>query len=121
MLLVPFVCFAVMALAPRARTSDPRRLLWLIPAAALAAIVPFSNAGSLEFLGLISLAAFVVLPADPRPAIACGLAWSALALTDGTVALSFVSGEWIPTAAGALLMITVAAARLLGMKRTPQI
>jgi CTP:molybdopterin cytidylyltransferase MocA len=121
--LVPIVCFAVMALAPRVRPRDPRRLLWLAPAAALAAIVPSSYSGGLAFLAVISLAALVRLPTDPRLALACGLAWATLGLTDITVALSLehaASSFWIATTAGATVMLTIAATRLRLMQRAPQ-
>ena len=121
--LVPIVCFAVMALAPRVRRRDPRRLLWLAPAAALAAIVPNSYSGGLAFLAVISLAALVRLPTDPRLALACGLAWATLGLTDITVALTFAnaaSSLWIATTAGATVMLAITATRLHLMRRTPQ-
>jgi hypothetical protein len=75
--------------APRVRRRNPRRLLWLAPAVALAAILPYSNAGGLEFLAVISFAGLVRLPTDPRLAIACGLVWTAVGMSDGTSALAF--------------------------------
>lgn len=120
LLLVPLGCFTVMAFAPRARTRDARRLIWLLPAAALAAVMPYSSSGSVEFLAVISAAAIIALPADPRFAIACGLAWTALALPDGTLALTFPRGQWIPAVAGALLMFTIATTRLRIMRSAPQ-
>jgi hypothetical protein len=86
-------------------------------------ILPNSNAGGLAFLAVISLAALVRLPTDPRLAIACGLAWASLGLTDLTVALAFAndaSRVWIVTTAGATLMLAIAATRLHSMQRRPQ-
>ncbi len=120
--LVPIVCFAVMGLAPRVRPPDPRRLLWLVPAAALAAIVPNTFSGSIAFLAVISLVALVRLPTDPRLALACGLAWATLGLTDITLALSLEhppSSFWIATTTGAAIMLTTAVTRLRLMKSAP--
>jgi hypothetical protein len=119
--LVPIICFAVMALAPRVSRPNPRRLLWLAPAAAVAAILPSSQAGGLAFLAVISLAALVRLPADPRLAFACGLAWAALGLTDLTAALTFAGSRvWIATAVGATVMLATAATRLHSIQPKPQ-
>jgi hypothetical protein len=120
--LVPIVCFAVMALVPRMRPRDPRRLLWLAPAAALAAVMPDSSSGGIAFLAVVSLAALVRLPTDPRLALACGLAWATLGLTDITVALSLrhvAASLWIATTAGATVMLTIAATRLRLMQHAP--
>jgi hypothetical protein len=120
---VPIICFAVMALAPRMSRPNPRRLLWLAPAAAVAAILPSSQAGGLAFLAVISLAALIRLPADPRLAFACGLAWAAVGLSDVTVALAFANDDsrvWIPTALGATVMLATAATRLHSIQPKPQ-
>lgn len=119
--LVPIACFVVMALAPRVRPHDPRRLLWLAPAGALAAVMPNSYAGGLAFLAVVSLAALVRLPTDPRFALACGLAWATIGLTNITVALTFDNGAasvWITTTAGATAMLTIAATRLHRMQQS---
>jgi hypothetical protein len=122
--LVPIICFAVMALVPRVSRPDPRRLLWLAPVAAVAAILPSSQAGGLAFLAVISLAALVRLPADPRLAFACGLAWTALGLSDAAATLAFAndgSRVWIATAVGATVMLATAATRLHSIQPKPQI
>lgn len=121
--LVPMACFAVMALAPRMRPPNPRRLLWLAPAAALAAIMPNSYSGGLAFLAVISLAALVRLPTDPRLALACGLAWATLALTQVTLAASLqhaAASVWIATTAGTAVMLITAATRLHRMHHAPR-
>lgn len=72
---VPIACLLVMVLAPRKRPRDPRRLLWLLPVGALAALEPHVHVGLLEVLALISLGGLVRLFHDPRLAIASGLTW----------------------------------------------
>jgi hypothetical protein len=120
--IVPAICFAVMALAPRKRPPDPLRLLWLAPAAALVAIM-HSSGGGLAFLAVISLAALLRLPTDPRFALACGLAWAALGMGDIAVALSLEhapSSVWTASTAGATVMLAIALTRLRLMRRVAQ-
>lgn len=121
-LIIPFACSAVMAFAPRHRSLDPRRLLWLVPAVALAAILPRAAAPGTVLLAAVSLISVLRLPADPRPAIACGIVWTGLGLTDVTIALTFraQSAAWILTAVTALAMLTIAATRLRSIERTTQ-
>ena len=78
--LVPLICFTVMAYAPRTRPRDARRLLWLLPIAMLA-VVPYFPLGSVGFLAILSAYGLVRLAADPRLAIACGLVSATWALS----------------------------------------
>jgi hypothetical protein len=118
-LLIPFACSAVMAFAPRRRSLDPRRLLWIVPAVVLAAIVPRVAAPGIVLLAAVSLISLLRLPADPRPAIACGIVLTGLGLTDLTIALTFraESAAWLFTVVAALVMLAVAAARLHSIER----
>ncbi len=117
--LVPIACLLVMALAPRKRPRDPRRLLWLLPVGAAAALQPQVHVGLPEFLALMSLGGLLRLFHDPRPAIACSLAWIILlvasAARPGHVGLGLL-GTLAVMAAG--LMFTVAAERLWIMRRS---
>jgi hypothetical protein len=78
-LFVPIVCYGVMALAPRARTRDPRRLLWLLAAAALVVGGPTLLPAALGVpkITLLLVGVYVVgvvrLPVDPRLAIASAI------------------------------------------------
>jgi hypothetical protein len=76
--LVPVTCFAVLVAAPRRGAPDVRRLAWLLVPVALAAVLgppPWEQNGVLvAFVALAALAtvaaAIVLLPTDPRLAIA---------------------------------------------------
>lgn len=85
---VPAVCFAVMVLAPRRRSADPRGLAWLIVPVWLVLALgppPFEQnpllvAGvALGAIAVVALAV-VLLPTDPRLAIAGALPLSNLAI-----------------------------------------
>ncbi len=75
---VPVACFAVLIAAPRRRRPDARRLAWLALPVALAAVLgppPWEQNGLLvAFVWLSALtvvvAAIVLLPTDPRLALA---------------------------------------------------
>lgn len=121
-LLMPLLCSAVMAFSPRIRSRDARRLLWLLPAVGAAAILPYTANPGTVLLAAISLIALVRLPADPRPAIACAIVWTALGLGDLTIGLTFQteSTPWIATLTAALVILSVAAARLRSMQHKAQ-
>lgn len=92
--LLPIACFALLALAPRRRALDPRRLAWLIVPVVLVATLGPGPAGdrplllavvALATLGSVAVAV-VSLPLDPRLAIAGAVPLSSVAagvLADG--------------------------------------
>jgi hypothetical protein len=75
----PLVCFTIMVLKPRTRAHDPRRLIWLTPAAVLlfapATPVVLASVALVLYL-LFPLAGIVLLPIDPRLAIASAVFWA---------------------------------------------
>jgi hypothetical protein len=81
-LLVPIACLLVMALAPRKRPRDARRLLWLLPVSVLAALAPVAHVGLPEVLALVSIVALLRLFHDPRLAVACSLVWIILLIAN---------------------------------------
>jgi hypothetical protein len=100
------------------RPRDARRLLWLVPIAVLAVLLPpVGRWESVGFLAILSLGGLVRLAYDPRLAIACGLVWATLALGARYDALSFeYSIRWtVIVAAPPILMIGTA--RLGFMRR----
>ena len=99
-LLVPIACLLVMVRAPRERPRGPRRLLWLLPVAALVALQAHADVGLTEVLAVISAGGVLRLLHDPRLAIACSLVWIAL--------LSIHAGQ--PASAGPGLRVLLAAA-----------
>jgi hypothetical protein len=77
--IVPVVCFIVLILAPRRRGLDPRRLCWLATTALLVLaaghghpIPPITALVGIAAV-VLTLAAVLTIPADPRWAIACAL------------------------------------------------
>ena len=80
-LLVPIACLVVMASAPRKRPRGPRRLLWLLPVFALAALQPQDHVSLAGVLALVSLGGLLRLLYDPRLAIACSLVWIILLIS----------------------------------------
>ena len=84
--LLPILCFGVMVLAPRRRTTDLRRLGWLIvPATLVLTLAPPNDERSPLLLAYVVLAAILVtafalamLPTDPRLAIAGAVSLSTL-------------------------------------------
>jgi hypothetical protein len=81
-LLVPIACLVVMASAPRKRPRDPRRLLWLLPVFALAALQPQDHVSLAGVLALVTLGGLLRLLYDPRLAIACSLVWIILLMSN---------------------------------------
>lgn len=87
--LVAVACFATMALAPRRRARDPRRLAWLLVPAGLVGTLgpprgeqdPLLMAGVLVASAAVAVYGLALLSTDPRVAIA-----GAIALTDLGVA-----------------------------------
>ena len=86
--LVPLASFIAMVAAPRHRKRDPRQLAWLIPAIAIS-FIHGPGFGLLQFgfcpltlpiLVAVSLAGIVILPADPRMAVAASLVWASAGL-----------------------------------------
>lgn len=121
-LFVPLLCCLVMAFAPRKRSSDPRRLVLLVPAIALVALLPEAVDRGTALLVLVSLVGVLRLPVDPRLAIACGIVWTGVGLSDVTVALSRAdaSNGLILTATASLLMFAIATTRLHYMQHKHQ-
>jgi hypothetical protein len=117
-LLVPIGCLLVMVRAPRKRPRDPRRLLWLLPVSALAALHAHADVGLPEALAVMSAGGLLRLLHDPRLAIACSLVWIIL--------LSIHAGRPAPAGLGLLdlahvaagLMLTIAAGRLWIMRHS---
>ena len=85
---LPALCFAVMALAPRRRALDLSRLAWLLVPVALVAICgPSKDEQNPLLLATVALCAFLamlfalaMLPTDPRMAIAGAVGLSDLAV-----------------------------------------
>jgi hypothetical protein len=117
--LVPIGCVLVMVRAPRERPRDPRRLLWLVPVAVLAALHAHAVAGLPEVLALMSIGGLLLLLQDPRPAIACGLVW--IVLLANHVVGSVPAGVNLvgAPAVAAGLMLIIAAGRLWIMRDSP--
>jgi hypothetical protein len=72
-------CFAVMVAKPRVRAKDPREALWLLAALALLSVQPIVGA-VLLYLG-VPVIGIVLLPINPRLAIASAAFWTGLAVT----------------------------------------
>ncbi len=116
--LVPLLCFTVMIFAPRIRACDARRLLWLIPVAGLAVLPETENLGTVVFPAAISLAALVLLPVDPRLAIASALLWTGTGVTIAAVdRFAHTSGNTWLVIVFAPLMILIASTRLQVVRR----
>jgi hypothetical protein len=116
-LLVPIGCLLVMVRAPRKRPRDPRRLLWLLPVSALAALHAHAHAhadvGLPEALAVMSADGLLRLLHDPRLAIACSLVWIILlSVHAGRPAPAGLGLHVMPVAVAAGLMLAVAAGRL---------
>lgn len=102
-------CFAVLAVAPRRRALDPRRLAWLlVPATLVATFGPPQYDQSPLLLALVTIVVVLVvvyalatLPSDPRIAIA------------GAIPLLIVAGaSAVVLALASLLVLATAVARL---------
>jgi hypothetical protein len=118
-LLVPIGCLLVMARAPRKRPRDPRRLLWLLPIGALAALQPHVHVGLPEALAVMSVGGLLRLFHDQRLAIACSLVWITLLSTHaGRLAPPGPGLRVMLVAVAAGLALTVAARRLWIMRRS---
>jgi hypothetical protein len=106
-----------MVRAPRKRPRDPRRLLWLLPVSALAALHAHAHAhadvGLPEALAVMSADGLLRLLHDPRLAIACSLVWIILlSVHAGRPAPAGLGLHVMPVAVAAGLMLAVAAGRL---------
>jgi hypothetical protein len=114
--LVPLACLLVMVCAPQRRPRDPRRLLWLVPVAMLAALSADAQVSLPEVLAVMSVGGLLRLVHDPRLAIACGLVWITVLLARAGRPLPAGLGLLyiVPVAAG--LMLTAAAGRLWIMR-----
>jgi hypothetical protein len=85
---LPVACFAVMMLVPRRRTTDPRRVAWLLlPAILVATLGPPNDEQSPVLLACVAVAAIALvvaalamLPTDPRVAIAGAVSLSNLGI-----------------------------------------
>ena len=77
LMVVPVICFITLALAPRRRKPDPRRLAWLALTAALAVVSSKTDdpTAAILILGVLFLAplALATLATNPRFAIAYAL------------------------------------------------
>ena len=106
----PLVCFAVMVLKPRTRTSGTRRMAWIIPIAVLGVLWP--PAVALLIIIGSPLLAIVLLPINPRLAIAATLVWIdvAAASTLGHVRLGLVTFPVL------LLTVLIADARVRALR-----
>ena len=107
--IVPLICFSVLALSPRRRRVDVRRIAWLLaPAVLVLAFAPRGGHGPIFVivaLGaiLLMLVAMLKLRRDPRLAIACSLPalyvgfkvtgrpWPSLTLSAGAPAVMVVA------------------------------
>jgi hypothetical protein len=88
-----FVLLCVMALAPRRRTPDLRRLAWLVPIAAVGWGGSLGAGPAIVAVLAISVVGIATISSDPRLAIAAALWWTAIATP--TVLRSFlVSPTW---------------------------
>jgi hypothetical protein len=116
-LLVPIACLLIMVRAPQRRPRDLRRLLWLLPAAALAALAANAQAGLPEVLAVISVGALLRLLYDPRLAIACSLVWiTVLSAYAGRGSLAGPGSPAVLAVGVVALMLTIAAGRLWIMR-----
>ena len=114
--LIPIVCLLIMVRAPQRRPRDPRRLLWLLPVAVLAAFHAHAHVSLPEILAVMSVGGLLRLLQDPRLAIACSLVWITL--------LSAYAGRPAPAGLGLFdlaavatgLMLTIAAGPLWMMR-----
>jgi hypothetical protein len=115
--LIPLACFAVMILAPRAEPVQPRRLAYLLVPAGLA-VVFGSHAGGLPVVVVLAAATGVVayvalmLPADPRLAIAGAIPTTALglgALDHGAALPALLLVAAAPAVLGAAFLIRAVA------------
>jgi hypothetical protein len=110
----PLVCFMVMVLRPRVRSQDPRKLLWLLPVALLMLSpvirVELVAVELLIYFGLPA-AGLILLPVDPRLAIASAVFWTdiAAASTLGHTRLGLITLPIVMLA----VLITVGRGKLL--------
>jgi hypothetical protein len=113
--LVPIACLLVMARAPRQRPRDARRLLWLVPVCALAALQTHVPIRLPEVLALMSVGGLLRLLHDPRLAIACALVWIPVLSSHASAGPSL--SVMLPAMAAGLIL-TVAAGRLWIMRHS---
>jgi hypothetical protein len=113
-LLVPFVGYVVMVLAPRSRPPDSRRVLWLAGIATLVAAEVWLSHPALELPTLLLLGAacagLVVLPVNPRLAIACGIVLTVAEVSRWTLtshALTSAPVSWLAAAGPVVLAACV--------------
>jgi hypothetical protein len=116
-LVVPITCLLVMVRAPQRRPRDPRRLLWLVSAPALAALMAHVQVGVPAVLAVISVGALLQLLHDPRPAIACSLVWiTVLSAYAGRGPLAGPGSPMVLAVGVVRLMLMIAAGRLWIMR-----
>jgi hypothetical protein len=80
----PLICFTVMVVRPRVRVHDPRKIFLLIPVAALVLVSATTTVlipVTILFLIGLPLAGIILLPVDPRLAIASALLWADIGVT----------------------------------------
>jgi hypothetical protein len=118
-------CFCVMVLAPRRRTTDLRRLAWLIvPATLVLTFAPPSGDQSPLLLAYVALGAILaaavclaMLPTDPRPAIAGAVSLSSVGLAVVAVNHDGSAPAWLILTAAAIVLAT-AVARTRRLRRS---
>jgi hypothetical protein len=98
-LAVPLACFATMTIASRQGKPNVRRLAWSTLVLPLAALYvrggPPNGVVVVVVVGLVIAVgfAFALLPADPRPAIACALLLTSVGLGEESVGLRLGLGS----------------------------
>jgi hypothetical protein len=112
--LIPIACLLVMVRAPQRRPRHPRRLLWLVPVAVLAALLAHAQVGLPEVLAVMSVGGLLRLLHDPRLAIACSIVWITLLSAYAGRGAGLALFDIVAIAAGLMLMI--AAGRLWIMR-----
>jgi hypothetical protein len=126
--LLPIVCFCVMAVAPRRRRVELRRLAWLVvPAMFVLTLAPASGERSPLLMACVVLMAIIgvafcvaVLLTDPRPAIAGAVSLSSVGLA--VVAVHHDgSAPALVVVAAAPVVLAVAAVRTRRLQRAKPI
>jgi len=119
---LPALCFAVLALAPRRRPPDPDRLVWLLVPLGLVMLCgpgigesPILLAAVLAGVLLAVAVAVLLLPTDPRLAIAGAVPLSTLAIGVMTAHHQTTPLLWLALAS-APAAVVVAVARTLQLR-----
>jgi hypothetical protein len=113
----PMIFLLVMALAPRRRPRDLRRLLWLAPVAAVALAESPGSGLLLISIIVVSVASLASLCTDPRPAIAAALWWTTAGIDWALRTDNAASPLWVALVAPGLTVVALAAARVRQLQR----